>query len=111
MRVTAWPAGKKHSDMGVGLNIPLRERGVHFDRSWEEVFIDLDGEIEEFKIRAGFWRNCNEIADNPGKALRQWFLAHRQPIPWPYGKAPAFELKPLGGRHFKLSLYSQDLIE
>ncbi|CAN0570007.1 unnamed protein product, partial [Ectocarpus sp. 12 AP-2014] len=57
-----------------------------------------------FINRAGFWRSCNEIADNPKKSLRQWFLNHRQPIPWPYGKAPTFELKPLGGGHFKLYL-------
>tara|TARA_R110002012_G_scaffold145386_1_gene303674 strand:+ start:583 stop:900 length:318 start_codon:yes stop_codon:yes gene_type:complete len=102
MRVTAWPVGKKHPDMGIGLNIPTRERGKYFDRSWEKVYIDLDGEVEEFKIRAGFWHTCNEIADNPSKALRKWFLGHGQPIPWPYGKAPAFELEPLGGGHFKL---------
>lgn len=107
MRVTAWPAGKKHPDMGIGLSIPMRDREEHFHPAWEKVFIDLDDAFEEFRIRAGFWRTCNEIADNPKKALRQWFLAHGQPVPWPYRQAPAFELKPLGGNHFQLSIYSK----
>ncbi|WP_150123482.1 hypothetical protein [Halotalea alkalilenta] len=102
MKVSAWPAGKKGPNMIVGISIKKRDRDQYFAPSWKEVAIEMDGKTEIFHLRGGFWRTCNEIADNPNRAIRTWLLRHHPPIPWERNKPPQFELDPLGGGRFKL---------
>lgn len=97
MRVTAWSNGKK--TFGVRVGTPNRDQ--FFERDWDLVRLELDGEEHEFMITGGFWNQCPEIRDRGRPLLREWLQRHRT-LDWPRGRPPEAELLPLGGNRFRL---------
>jgi hypothetical protein len=95
MWATAWKGGT------YGLRIQRADRGRHFDRHWDEVVIDLDGEVEvTARLTPTFWTTCPELR---GAEIGRWLRRH-QLAPWPKGRPPRFAFRHISGNRFAVSL-------
>lgn len=101
MRVSAWKGGKFSAGRRPTLGIRIGRKNVenHFDRSWNEVLVQLDGQAAKVGITPTFWSSCPELRS---AAIGDWLRA-RKIAPWRTGRPPKLELTPLGGNHFRLS--------
>jgi hypothetical protein len=98
MRVTAWSNGK-----GVyGIRVGAKNRIAFFDASWEEIEVEIEGEVRRFRLTDGFWRDCPEFRDRGSPTIREWLRRHRT-ISWPKGRPPQIELIPLADNRFRLA--------
>ena len=102
MKVTAWNNGNWHpSGAGYGIKIRPDDREQHFDRSWPDVRIQLEGNgTVTVRLSTSFWRACKELRK---KEIGSWIQAQGLSS-WPSRQPPQFELMPLGSRNFKLSV-------
>ena len=97
MEVSAWHDGKKN----YGIRIGKRNRDLYFDRSWEDIEVEIEGKSHTFKLTAGFWKQCSEFRDSGTTLIRDW-LTKNQSIVWEKGNPPRFQFISLGGKRFKL---------
>lgn len=100
MIVTAWNNGSFHtSGAGYGLKIDITDRDRFFNREWESVMLELEGEapIRVNIKKASFWgKTCHELIK---KEIGLWLLKNRK-APWPKGQPPKFFLEPIEGNRF-----------
>lgn len=95
MRTSAW-----HNGSGTyGISVGKANRDRYFDRGWETIEVEIEGEAHKLPISDGFWRNCPEIR---APVIRDW-LRHHHTLDWPKHHPPRFELIPLGGNRFRLA--------
>ena len=103
MKVTAWNNGSHHSNgAGYGFKVRTEDRDKHFDRTWENVEVELpNGDVVEAKIeKDSFWNTkCRELIN---KEFGKW-LIHKSFAPWENGKPPNFELVHVANNRFRLS--------
>jgi hypothetical protein len=99
MRVSAWNGGK--NTYGVRVGVPNRE--AHFDCSWTEIKVEIDGQFHRFRLTPGFWRKCPEFRDRGVPIVREWLRRHFT-FDWPDRQPPKFELVPIGGNRFHLEI-------
>ncbi len=83
-----------------GIRVGAANRMRHFNRSWTEIEVEIDGRAYPFKITAGFWNRCPEFRDS-GTVVRDWLQKHGA-LSWPVGHPPRFQLLPMGGIVFRL---------
>ena len=94
MHVSAWRGGSGT----YGLRVGVKNRGAFFNRAWNEIELEIDGEIHRVGITAGFWKDCPEVRD---PVIRTWLREHRT-LEWPKGHPPKMELVPRGKNRFEL---------
>ena len=95
MEAAAW---KNRYTYGIRVGPKNRER--FFDRSWDHIEVEMDGQIHRFPITDSFWRKCPEFRDRGTPQIRDWLRGHFR-LPWPKGEPPHMELVPLGGNRFR----------
>ena len=88
MEASAWSSGS--GAFGIRVGVPNRDQ--HFDPSWTEIEVEIDGQPRTFALTPGFWNKCPEFRDSGGTVIRDW----------PTGEPPRFQLLPLGGGRFRL---------
>jgi hypothetical protein len=97
MQASVWANGN-----GIyGIRVGLPNRDEHFDRSWTEIEVEVDGQFHRFPLTDSFWAHCPEVRDSGGVVIREWLRRHRA-LDWPRGNPPRVELLPLGGNRFRL---------
>ncbi len=93
MKVSAWKGGTYGIRVG-------HQNAEKFFKGLRTIEVQIDGHFEVFKLSDTFWTTCPEFR---GVAIARWLkkngLAH-----WPKGRPPRFELTPLGGNRFRLTL-------
>ena len=94
--VKAWSNGQGT----YGLRIGAQNRDEHFDPTWTEIEVEIDGQLNIFSLAGGFWSKCPEFRDRDQK-LSRWIAEHGG-LSWPRGGPHAYELVPLGGNRFRL---------
>jgi hypothetical protein len=97
MEVSAWSGG--NGTFGIRVGVPNRDR--HFDPSWTEIEVEIDGRPYRFALTPGFWNKCPEFRDAGAAIIRDWLRRHHT-LDWLTGKPPRFQLLPLGGGGFRL---------
>ncbi len=98
MEASAW-----HGSNGAfGVYVGKQNRDQHFNPSWNEIEVEIDGEKHRFKITPGFWRKCPEFRDSRDKVIRNWLQKYHT-LKWPKGQPPHFQLLPLGNTRFRLT--------
>ncbi len=103
MIVTAWNNGAHHdSGAGYGLKIRVEDRDRFFQRQWDTVFIELEGEQEAVEVNVNkdsFWGpRCRELINH---RIGPW-LRRNGYAPWPQGQPPSFLLEPVRGNRFSV---------
>lgn len=95
MDATVWAGtGKKQ----LGIRVGATNRTRYFSTSWQQVVVEMDGQLRHFKLNPGFWKDCPEFRDGHVKA---WLSKHGL-LEWPKGRPPGVVLEPLGGSLFLL---------
>lgn len=94
MEVTAWSNGSGT----YGLRIGFPNRDEFFDSRWEEILLEIDGEVHPIKITAGFWNHCPEVRS---PVIRDW-LRQNQTLKWPRGEPPRMQMVHLAENRFRL---------
>ena len=92
MIVSAWKAAT------YGIRVGQANAREYFDRSWEQVEVEINGKFYSFKLSPTFWTTCPELRGGP---IPDW-LKEQGLVPWPKGKPPKFRLEPLGDKKFRL---------
>lgn len=95
---TVWSSGGQHPTFGIRVGFTNRDQ--FFQENWETIDVEMDGQVHEFKITAGFWNKCPEFRDRGG-LIRDWLERHNS-LAWPKGQPPAVTLIPIGPRRFRL---------
>lgn len=103
LEVTAWSNGG--TTYGLRIGKPNRDR--FFNRDWNGIVLEVDGETYRVSITPGFWKECPEIRD---PVIREWLRQHRS-LKWPKGQPPKAALIPLGGNRFRLEGQEQPVWE
>lgn len=98
MDATVW-AGTGKRQLGVRVGATNRSR--YFSPSWQQIKVEMDGQIRSFNLSPGFWKDCPEFRDGPGAHLKTWLVNHNL-LDWPKGRPPRLVLEPLGGNLFRL---------
>jgi hypothetical protein len=83
-----------------GIRVGASNTAIHFNKDWQTVELEIDGEFHTFPLSKTFWTTCPELR---GRALNDWFPRHGL-APWPRGKTPQLILTPLGPSRFRLSI-------
>ena len=78
----------------------MENRNLCFNRAWNEIIVEIDGQLHAFAITQGFWNKCPEFRDRGSPVIRNWLQRHHS-LEWS-GKSLRFELKPLDGNRFQL---------
>jgi hypothetical protein len=99
MQVSAWSNGSR--PCGIRVGIPNRDQS--FERSWETIEVNIDGQFHQFPLTEGFWRNCPEFRDSGDSIIHDWLHRHGNDE-WPKGDPPKFKLTKIGGNRFQLEL-------
>ncbi len=94
MKARAWSNGGGTYGISVGFS----NRNEFFDRSWDEIEVEIDGEVHRLPLSKGFWKDCPEFRS---PIIREWLRRHDL-LAWPHRKPPRMELIPLGGNQFRL---------
>jgi hypothetical protein len=107
MLATGWNNGS-HSATGAGygLRIAREDRDRYFNEAWGHAVFDLAGEAEATtRLSASFWRSCTELRS---AELGRWMRRHGI-APWPKGRPPQFEVRPVGGNRFTVAVVGDGL--
>jgi hypothetical protein len=97
MEARAWSNGSGT----FGIHVGIANRDLHFDRTWNEIEVEIDGRPHRFRLTRGFWNQCPEFRDSGGTAIRDWLRRHHT-LTWPRRRPPRFQLLPLGEGRFRL---------
>ena len=64
------------SGAGYGIRIARTDRDKYFDKEWEYIILDLEGESKPIRVntnKASFWKKCTElVSKNIGIWLWHW---------------------------------------
>jgi len=93
MYATAWKGGT------YGVRVGSRNVAQYFERQWDFVEIELDGEYHRVSLSDSFWKRCPELRS---VTFGDW-LQRRGLRPWPKGNPPKLELTLVKGNKFRLS--------
>lgn len=99
---TVWTNGKPNiiTGSGYGINIPLKVRNTIFQKSWNNLELDLDGSIVYVPISNAFWRKCNEVRS---PEVGKWLIKNNANT-WIKGKPTKIEMTQVEGNRFKVSI-------
>ncbi len=105
MIVTAWNNGEHHPNgAGYGFKIDVADREKHFDKKWEKVFLELDGEegvIEVNVDKPSFWGpTCRELIS---QKIGEWLIKNGK-APWPKGHPPKMKMEHIRDNKFKVEI-------
>ena len=104
MLVTCWNNGGHHqSGSGYGIRFRIEDRGRYFQRVWESVILQIEGEEFSVQISKGFWGKCPELRH---QQIGLWFIKHNL-APWPQYRPPQLILEPIKENKFRLSIPTQ----
>lgn len=103
MIVTAWNNGKHHhSGAGYGFKINVKDRDKYFRKDWENIFLKLEGEVEEVVVntdKASFWNStCRELIC---KGIVIWLIKKKK-APWTKGHPPKMRIQHIDSNRFKV---------
>jgi len=104
MKASGWSSG--NGTFGIRVGTSNRDR--HFDPSWREIEVEIDGHSHRFTLTPGFWNKCPEFRDSGGTAIKDWLSTHYT-IDWLTGKPPQFQLTPVGVAKFRLVAKERDV--
>lgn len=98
MRAVGWHNGSSPDEpSGYGLAFSIADRDRHFDRSWPEAIIELDGFGEvTMPLSPSFWRSCSELRSVD---VGRWLL-EQGAAPWPASRPPGIAVRPIEGPRF-----------
>lgn len=91
LTVGEWPDG-------LGLRLTRRDRDDIFDKSWNNVQLQLGKRIISISLTDSFWNKCHEFKS---RQLALWIKSknlHR----WEKGNPPKMKIKHLGENRFQL---------
>ena len=102
MLVSGWKSGKFATRQAVAIGVRVGRENVQrfFDKDWDVVLIEIEGDTIPVKITKTFWTTCPELRS---PAIRAW-MKKKDLVPWPEGKPPEMSLTPLDGNRFRLTL-------
>lgn len=110
MITTAWRGAYKKNEVGdpnkgcYGLKVPIDDREKYFEKDWDYIVLELEGNVQEFKVninKSSFWGpSCRELIH---KSIKQWFLKNNI-SPWERGKPPRIRLEKINNNRFKALL-------
>jgi hypothetical protein len=92
MKVTIWKGGT------YGIRISSSDMH-HFAKDWNDVEIEIQGQITVYPLRHTFWSTCPEFR---GGVIAEWVRTQGL-TSWASGSPPTVQLTPLGGKRFRLS--------
>jgi hypothetical protein len=103
MIATAWNNGEHHeSGAGYGLKISPNDRDRYFMRTWESIFLRIEGQSHEIEINIkikSFWgATCRELIH---KDIGLWLRTNNM-APWPRNTPTKLDLVEENGNHFVL---------
>jgi len=98
MRAVGWHNGGPPTEpSGYGLKVTPAERDRAFDKTWDEVVVDLDGGEEmRVALTPSFWRRCSELRS---AEIGRWLLGQGA-APWPKSSPPGIALRQVEGNRF-----------
>jgi hypothetical protein len=102
MLVTGRKSGKFRGTQAVALGVRIGREFAQrfFDKDWDFVLVEIEGETTPVKITKTFWTTCPELRSPViGDWMRKKGLA-----PWPEGKPPEMRLTPMGRNRFRLEV-------
>ena len=102
MLVTGWKGGKFRGTQGVALGVRVGRAFAErfFDKDWDVVVVEIEGEPVLVKITKTFWTTCPELRS---PAIRSW-MKKKGLAPWPEGRPPEMRLTPMGRNRFRLEV-------
>lgn len=98
MDATVWAGAGK---VQLGIRVGAVNRARYFSKSWNQVVVDIDGQLRHFDLSPGFWKDCPEFRDGSDGHIKAW-LSKRRLLDWPNGRPPKVFLERLGGSLFRL---------
>jgi hypothetical protein len=72
MEASAWSSGSGT----FGIRIGIANRNRYFDRTWTQIEVENDDQLQTFSITPGFWNKCPEFRDSGGTMIRDWLKQH-----------------------------------
>jgi len=101
MRVVGWNNGSPtRTGAGYGIRIVRNDRDRHFQKVWDSVVIELEGdEAVKINLSQSFWRGCIELRS---ARIGKWMI-EKGLAPWLKGSPPELELDPIRDRKFGLN--------
>jgi hypothetical protein len=102
MLVTGWKNGKFRGSRGLTLGVRVGREFAErfFDKDWDAILIEMEGESVPVKIAGTFWTTCPELRS---PAIGTW-MRKKGLAPWPEGRPPEMRLTPMGRNRFRLEL-------
>lgn len=99
---TVWATGNPNqkTGSGYGINIPKKIRDTIFNPAWENIQLDLDGQLFTVPITPAFWNKCNEVRS---KHIGKWLIKNNAHT-WPKGSPPKLYLSQIEGNKFKATI-------
>jgi len=97
MEASAWCNGNGT----YGIRVGTRNRDRHFERTWKEIEVEMDGQFHRFSLTEGFWDDCPEFRDHGAPIICEWLRQYRT-LEWERDCPPRMMLVPLGGGQFRL---------
>ncbi len=103
MIVTAWNNGAhSRNGNGYGLRVLQADRDSHFDRQWDKLILEIEGNDEPVEVRLDQEKLWGEAPYAiPCAELGRWMRRNGM-APWARGAAPVFELNQLEGNRFRV---------
>jgi len=102
MLVSGWKSGpfdRRQRDV-LGIRVGREFARRFFEKDWQFVLVEVEGETIPIKITKTFWTTCPELrSPTIGSWMRKKGLA-----PWPEGKPPEMRLTPMGRNSFRLEV-------
>lgn len=96
MEVSAW-----RNAYTFGIRVGARNRAAYFDPVWQEIEIELHGDLRRFALTPSFWHLCPEFRDSGTPVIREWLRRHYG-LPWQKGRPPRMRLDHISGNRFRL---------
>lgn len=92
-----WHNGSEPKEpTGYGIKIDLKDRARYFDKAWESVEVDMDGDTTTtVPLTPSFWRSCPELRS---PEIGRWLL-EQGAAPW-HGDPPSLAVTPDGEQRF-----------
>lgn len=102
MKVSGWKSGKSDAKGRVAFGVRVGKENANrfFEREWDVVLVEMDGETFPVKVTKTFWTTCPELR-NP--AIGAW-LKKKGLERWQSGRPPRIRLTPISKNRFRLEI-------